>query len=146
MAFKRSMKPSHAGRKWLSHFFDQVASLLFEPFQLMLLFFSSTSLTSGYAASILVTTDGTRHKIFIHIYTLEGANDSHLWFSSLNSITNNFFSKPFPPECFCKLVNKIINCYCNKSVSCRTSGLEITAIFSSLPVHQWFPKWLIGHF
>ena len=118
-----------------SHF-DQAASLLFEPFRLMLLFFSSTCLTSGYAASITVTSDGTRHKRFIHVYTLGALTIATCGFpakyktttlSRLSSITT-FFSKQFPPKCFCKLVNNIISCYWNKSVSCRTSGLEMAAV------------------
>ena len=44
----------------------------------------STFLTSGYATSIRVTSDGMRHKRFIHIYMLECSNDSHLWFFQPN--------------------------------------------------------------
>ena len=51
--------------------------------------------------------------------------------SHLNFIRNNFFSKQFPPKCFCKLVNNISS-YWNKSVSCRTSSLEMTVVWSWL--------------
>ena len=52
--------------------------------------------------------------------------------SCLNCIRYDFFAKQLSPKCFCKLVNNLISCYWNKSVSCRTSGLEMTAVWSWL--------------
>ena len=49
----------------------------------------------------------------------------------MNSITNDF-SEQCTSKLFCKLVDNIISCYWNKSISCRTSGLEMTAVWSWL--------------
>ena len=43
-----------------------------------------------------------------------------------------FCSKQLSSKCFSNLVNNIISFHWNKSVSCRTSGLEMTAVWSWL--------------
>ena len=115
--------------------FDQVASLLFEPFLLMLLFFfrllpwrRATLPVSRYRAIVRDTKDLFT---FLHCRALMivtcgfPAKYEVTLLSRLNSITNNFFSKQFLPKCFCKLVNN----------RCRTSGLEMAAVFFHLTLY-----------
>ena len=64
------------------------------------------------------------------------AKYTEITLSRLNFITNNFFSGTFSQKFFCTLLNNIMSFHWNNFNSFRTSGLEITAVWSWL---QFFP-------